>query len=64
MFFMRTMAKVAETFLPKPPVTMDQLIMLQEDNVCDMRDIREVFGIEPVKFREGLAKFLGKTEGL
>jgi len=64
LFFMRTMAKVAETFLPKPPVTMDQLIMLQEDNVCDMRDIREVFGIEPVKFREGLAKFLGKTEGL
>jgi uncharacterized protein YbjT (DUF2867 family) len=64
MFFMRTMAKVAETMLPKPPVTMDQLIMLQEDNVCDMRDIREVFGIEPVKFREGLAKFLGKTGGL
>ena len=64
MFFMRTMARAAETFLPKPPVTRDQLIMLQEDNVCDMRDIREVFGIEPVKFREGLAKFLGKTEGL
>ena len=34
MFFMRTMAKVAETVLPKPPVTTDQLIMLQEDNVC------------------------------
>jgi len=60
MFFMRTMAKVAETVLSKPPVTIDQLIMLQEDNVCSMRDIREVFGIEPVKFREGLAKFLGK----
>jgi len=60
MFFMRTMAKVAETVLSKPPVTIDQLIMLQEDNVCSMRDIREVFGIEPVKFREGLSKFLGK----
>jgi uncharacterized protein YbjT (DUF2867 family) len=64
MFFMRTMARVTETVLSKPPVTTDQLIMLQEDNICSMRDIREVFGIEPVKFREGLAKFLGKTEGI
>ena len=60
LFFMRTMAKVAETVLSKPPVTTDQLIMLQEDNVCSLRDIREVFGIEPVKFREGLSRFLGK----
>jgi uncharacterized protein YbjT (DUF2867 family) len=58
MFFMNPMAKVAETFLSKPPVTTDQLIMLQEDNVCDSNDIRETFGIDPVKFREGLAKFL------
>jgi uncharacterized protein YbjT (DUF2867 family) len=64
MFFMRTLAKVAETVLPKAPVTTDQLIMLQEDNVCDMRDIREVFGIEPVKFREGLTIFLGQMKGL
>jgi NADH dehydrogenase len=58
MFFMGPMAKIAETFLPKPPVTTDQLIMLQEDNVCERNDLRETFGIEPVKFREGLAKFL------
>jgi NADH dehydrogenase len=64
LFFMRTMAKIAEAVLPKPPVTTDQLLMLQEDNVCDMKDIREVFGIEPVVFREGLAKFLGKTKDL
>lgn len=62
--FMRGIALVAESVLPKAPVTMDQLIMLQEDNVCDMKDIREVFGIEPVQFREGLAKFLGKTKDL
>ncbi len=61
MFFMKTMAKVAETVLPKPPVTTDQLIMLQEDNVCDMKDIREAFGIEPVKFGDGLQRFLGKA---
>jgi NADH dehydrogenase len=64
LFFMRSMAKIAEAILPKPPVTTDQLLMLQEDNVCSLRDIREVFGIEPVVFREGLAKFLGKTKDL
>jgi NADH dehydrogenase len=64
MFFMRTMARVAETVLPKPPVTTDQLIMLQEDNVCDLKDIRESFGIEPVSFQEGLARFMGKARGI
>jgi len=58
--FMRGIALVAETVLHKAPVTMDQLIMLQEDNVCDVQNIREAFGIEPVEFRAGLAKFLGK----
>jgi len=60
MLFMRPLAMVAEAVLPKPPVTTDQLIMLQEDNICDLKDIRGVFGIEPVKFKEGLAKFLGE----
>ena len=60
MLFMRTMARVAGAVLPKPPVTTDQLIMLQEDNVCDPENIREAFGIEPVRFAEGLARFLGK----
>jgi hypothetical protein len=52
---------VLETMLPKPPVTTDQLIMLQEDNICGMRDIRDAFGIEPVSFREGLKTFIGKA---
>jgi NADH dehydrogenase len=56
--FMKPMARVLEAVLPKPPVTTDQLIMLQEDNVCSMQDIREAFGVEPVKFREGLKKFI------
>lgn len=63
LFFMRTMAKVAETVLPKPPVTTDQLIMLQEDNVCSLRDIREVFKIEPLPLSEGLKKFLSQASG-
>ncbi len=34
---------------------------VQEANVCDLKDIREAFGIEPVRFKEGLARFMGKT---
>ncbi len=58
MLFMKPMVRVLETVLPKPPVTTDQLIMLGEDNVCSMRDIREVFGIEPIKFQDGIRKFI------
>lgn len=58
LFLMKPMARTLETVLPNPPLTMDQLIMLQEDNVCSMRDIRDAFGIEPVRFREGLRKFI------
>jgi hypothetical protein len=37
------------------------LIMLQEDNVCSLKDIREAFGVEPVRFKEGLKRFLEKA---
>jgi len=58
LFFMKSMATVLKAVLPKPPVTTDQLIMLQEDTICTMRDIRDAFGIEPLGFREGLVKFI------
>jgi uncharacterized protein YbjT (DUF2867 family) len=46
-----------EKLLPKPPVTLDQLLMLGEDNVCDKNCMTEL-GIEPIDFKEGLKKFL------
>jgi NADH dehydrogenase len=55
---MRPLARVMEVILPTPPVTTDQLIMMQEDIVCDLKDIRETFGVEPVTFREGLRRFI------
>jgi NADH dehydrogenase len=61
LFFLKSAAKVLETILPKPPVTTDQLIMLQEDIVCSMKDIREAFGVEPVSFTEGLKRFIRRT---
>jgi NADH dehydrogenase len=62
LFFMKSLATVFEAVLPKPPVTTDQLIMLQEDTVCNMRDIRDTFGIEPIGFRDGLKNFIRPGE--
>jgi NADH dehydrogenase len=61
LFFMKAAARVLETVLPRPPVTTDQLIMVQENNVCGMRDIRDAFGLEPVRFQEGLARSIRKS---
>ncbi len=58
LLLVKTMARMFETVLPAPPVTTDQLIMLQEDNICSLRDIRDAFGIEPITFRDGLEKFI------
>jgi len=58
LFFIQPMARMLETVLPRPPVTTDQLIMLQEDTVCALRDIRDAFGIEPIGFKQGLSTFL------
>lgn len=60
MFFMKPMARVLESVLPKPPITTGQLIMLEEDNVCSLRDICDACGSAPIKFRDGLRKFIGK----
>jgi NADH dehydrogenase len=58
LFFMKPMARVLEAVLPKPPLTTEQLILLQEDNVCSMRDVCDACGSAPVTFREGLKKFI------
>jgi len=63
LFFMKPIARTLETVLSNPPLTTNQLIMLQEDNVCSMRDIRDAFGIEPLTFREGLRKFIRPISG-
>jgi uncharacterized protein YbjT (DUF2867 family) len=58
LFLVKNAARMLESVLPRPPLTTDQLIMLQEDNVCGMGDIRDAFGIEPVPFRDGLRNFI------
>jgi NADH dehydrogenase len=41
-----------------PPLTRDQLIMLEQDNVGDCQWTTETFGLKQVSFAEGLAAYL------
>jgi NADH dehydrogenase len=43
--------------LPFFPLTMDQLLMLVEENICD-GSWRETFKFEPMRFEEGIARYL------
>ncbi|OGC78059.1 MAG: hypothetical protein A2Z27_03830 [candidate division Zixibacteria bacterium RBG_16_50_21] len=50
--------KVAEKFVPKMPVTTDQLIMLKEDNTCDNSSIERVFSPKLTSLEPGLSVYL------
>jgi uncharacterized protein YbjT (DUF2867 family) len=57
------LAMLLEIIFPRwlgrpPPLNRDQLLMLQEDNVGDSGPANRLFGLEPMTFREGIAKFL------
>jgi len=41
-----------------PPLSRDQLLMLQEDNVGNPHPADELFGLQPVPLREGIARYL------
>jgi NADH dehydrogenase len=41
------------------PITMDQLQMLLEENICD-GCWRETFGFEPIRFRDGIREYLSR----
>lgn len=44
------------------PLTSDQLIMLQEDNICDPHDFIHTFALEPVDFEAGIMRYLGRQQ--
>jgi hypothetical protein len=57
------LARLLEFIFPRwlgrpPPLNRDQLLMLQEDNVGDPAPANQLFDLEPVAFREGIARFL------
>ncbi|MCP3677893.1 MAG: complex I NDUFA9 subunit family protein [Deltaproteobacteria bacterium] len=55
---MRPCAALAEKLLSTPPITRDQLLMLEEDNVTGVNALTEVFGIIPTGFEEGMRRYL------
>lgn len=58
MSMMKAAAIAAEIILPKPPITRDALLMLEEDNVTDNNALPRVFGIRPVSFLDGIKTYL------
>ena len=49
-------ASILEALLPRPPITVDQLIQLRTDNICDNTTVTESFGIHPIGFAEILSR--------
>lgn len=58
MGFMKISTIFLGAVLPSPPVTLDQLRLLESDNICDIRAIEKSFGFTPMKFREALGEFI------
>ncbi|MCI0453708.1 MAG: complex I NDUFA9 subunit family protein [Candidatus Dadabacteria bacterium] len=48
-----------QNVLRNPPLTLDQLIMLEEDNVCDMKEVEDVFSFSPLPLEDALKQYLG-----
>lgn len=51
-------AYIIERLIEKPPITIQQLIMLQEDNICDIKEIQKVFDLHLISLKEALQTFL------
>ena len=47
-----------EVLAREPEVTVDQLRMMEEDNVCEPTVLMDTFGIQPTRFEDGLKAFL------
>jgi NADH dehydrogenase len=49
---------ILERIMDKPTLTTQQLMMLQEDNICDISEMQEVFALQLMPFREALKTFI------
>ncbi len=51
-------ARLMGKILKKPPVSIDQLIMMEQGNLCDITRMKAIFGIEPKPFKKGIRTYL------
>lgn len=59
----RTVMPIAPSFLVPYRFNVDQVLMSQEDSVCDTQPIEETFGIKLRNFREELSYYADQIEG-
>lgn len=55
--FMYAPAFLFQSVLKNPPITLNQLKMLEEDNTCDMKEVLGVFSFSPLPLEEGLKEY-------
>jgi NADH dehydrogenase len=60
--FMFLAAVIAQRLPGRPPVTVDQLRMLREGSTCDIGAMKQILGVEPCGFGEGLSTYLFPTK--
>ncbi len=58
MWFMKTNAWILERIMKRPPLTTDQLRMMQIGNICDNKKLLKNIDIKLTPFEEGLKKYL------
>jgi uncharacterized protein YbjT (DUF2867 family) len=58
MGLMKLSAVFLGTVLSSPPVTVDQLRLLEQDNISDLYTIEKNFGFKPVRFKDALKEFV------
>lgn len=51
---MRPMMSTLGMLTDRTPITSDQIAMLLEDNTCDIRPMKETFGVDPASLRDYL----------
>ncbi len=58
MAMFKPIAFIMEKTLSNPPLNRDQLIMLKEDNVCDITEMKRDFKIQPKPFEDTIRTYL------
>ncbi|MCX5673132.1 MAG: complex I NDUFA9 subunit family protein [Planctomycetota bacterium] len=61
-FLIRAGAAVTAITLAHPPITRDELQMLEESRPCDIRPMVEALGVEPVRFEETLSVYAAELK--
>lgn len=58
MGLMKIGASLLQAVLPSPPVTSDQLRLLEQDNTADPGAVEKLFGFVPKRFEDALREFI------